>query len=1725
MAHEPASPSAFLAPEPGAEDVALQVAFDECLSSAHLASGAPVVRWIALENRAAASFEDLELAVGLAGAAVEPWRVSLRRLPGGGTYSSDEVELALDRKTLDDLRAAEQPELWIEVRHRTECLVRESWPLEILAEDEWAGLRSLPETLAAFVRPAASEVASIVSDAAVTTAAVEGYAEPAGLTTWIEALWQACARRGAQLDGREGLASGGTIQDAETLFEGGPASALDLALVFAACLERAHLHPLILVGDEAVLVGAWLVDDTFPTATLDDSARVRRRIERGELCLFDAAGLAAGAECDPQAASARALACLEDPERFVLGVDVAAARASGVRPLDGTEESAWHTESAEPAASDPQVKRIETWKRRLLDLTLRNRFLNFVPNRKTVAIKVAKLEDVYTALSEGEDFTILTRARQMSAGGARAKKDDTDYLAEQLKKKNLRTLLDKKELDRRLLEIYRAARLSVEETGANVLYLALGFLAWQEPTSGDRTLLAPILLLPLTMKRLSAKKGFVIRLADEDPRVNVTLLEKLGSEQGIDVSGLRDVTGEDGSISVAKILASWNKAIAGKRGWEIVDQASLGLFSFTKFLMWRDLEELGDRLRDQPVLRYLIERPSVSFDDQPFPDPTQLDLRGPAELLLPMDADSSQIAAVVAAEEGKSFILEGPPGTGKSQTITNLIAHCLTRGKRVLFVAEKKAALSVVRDRLCSVGLGPFCLELHSSKANKQEVLEQLRETLDVAASQPPDGWNEHAERLQRLRVELNGYVEELHVSRPIGRSLRRMIERQIELEGAPLVPLEIAGIEALTSDDYHEVLERVDRLASAAIAVGDPSDHPLRGILELDWDRELPQKVTAAIESVREALDALDDAHERVARLLGRMDEQAAQVAPASHPELDALGEAARLFRAMPVLDGELLPPESADLRGRIADWIACENEVAEARAQLAQRYQANWLAVDSDGLRGRIQAALSENVLVRPLKLRKLRKELAPYAVDGSFDARAFLAALDELDGLRRQEGDLELLRAGLLEELGPDWHGFAYPHEVADQLAYAERIETVLVAVAGEDVRLQRQLARRWYALATNERGVRSTDGFEADLLGYTIALEGFHQAWNDYITRIRLDVEHVILPDQHGFLARVREHVTGWETNSPELRDWLLWQRARNAAMETWAAPLVDAFEHGAFEAFELPRALERSFNELFLKRMLELEGPLADFHGIEHGRKVQRFRELDAEWIQLTRGLLRAKLGAGVATALREPGCAEEIGLLERELRKKRQIMPIRRFFEKMPNLLPRLKPCVLMSPLAAAQYLEAEGDAFDLVVFDEASQIPIWDAVGAITRGKQVVIVGDSRQLPPTNFFASLEEEDDVDDDDMEELDSLLEECVASRLPSLQLRWHYRSRHESLIAFSNQRYYANRLVTFPSPSAESEELGVRFRFVEGGVQDRGDTSTNRVEAEAIVAEAVSILKRPRKRGAPAPSLGIVTFSLPQQRLVEELLDEARAQQPELDAWFGEDNAEPVFVKNLESVQGDERDVILLGVGFGPDAKGRLSMNFGPLCREGGERRLNVAVTRARRRLLLFSSLRAADIDLARTRATGAKHLKAFLDFAERGGRALAPTLFRPGPAPETALEDELYRRLSERGHTVDRHVGCSEFRIDLAIRHPEHPQRYALGIECDGEGYRAAATARDRDRLRQSVLDELGWRLHRVWALDWWMQDEREVERIEAALQAALDAEQGIPRVRIERAA
>ncbi|MEK7391108.1 MAG: DUF3320 domain-containing protein, partial [Fibrobacterota bacterium] len=530
-----------------------------------------------------------------------------------------------------------------------------------------------------------------------------------------------------------------------------------------------------------------------------------------------------------------------------------------------------------------------------------------------------------------------------------------------------------------------------------------------------------------------------------------------------------------------------------------------------------------------------------------------------------------------------------------------------------------------------------------------------------------------------------------------------------------------------------------------------------------------------------------------------------------------------------------------------------------------------------------------------------------------------------------------------------------------------------------------------------------------------------------------------------------------------------------------------------------------KVFDANYSRWWLHSVVDQDDAIRKFVSAEHERRIEDFRQLDEHFTQLTSNLVRARLCAKIPTP-EEVGRDAEWGILRREINKKKKHMPLREMMTSIPNAMAKLSPCLLMSPLSIAQYLSADASNFDVVVFDEASQIPVWDAVGAMARGRQIVMVGDPKQLPPTNFFDRAES--DLDDEDVEgDLESILDECMGANLPTLNINWHYRSRSESLIAFSNHRYYGGDLVTFPSPV--TPDKAVTLHLVQG-VYEKGGARTNKPEAKALVTDLVARLKSKEFRNS-RKTIGVVTFNSEQQRLIENLLDEERRRDPSIEPYFDDVELEPVFVKNIESVQGDERDIMYFSITYGPDLTGAVSMNFGPMNRDGGERRLNVAITRARYELRIFSTLRPEQMDLSRTQANGVRDLKHFLEFAQRGSQALAETSAPTGRDFDSPFEASVAQALSLKGWKVHTQIGISSFRIDLAVVHPDAPGLYLAGVECDGATYHSSATARDRDKLREQVLRGLGWEILRIWSTDWWINRAGTLESIHTRLTDLLE--------------
>ena len=1135
------------------------------------------------------------------------------------------------------------------------------------------------------------------------------------------------------------------------------------------------------------------------------------------------------------------------------------------------------------------------------------------------------------------------------------------------------------------------------------------------------------------------------------------------------------------------------------------DDTALSFFSFSKFLMYRDLDpqRLGLTEADgpaHPLLGQLLG--DAGFASPPpvvGPDQSLDAVIGPREMIHVVPADTSQSIAVEAVRQGRSLVIQGPPGTGKSQTIANLIAAAVHAGKKVLFVAEKMAALEVVQRRLANVGLGEMCLELHSHKATKRRVLEDLQQTL--ALGEPVvDASPAYFERLTQARETLNQHARQLH--EPVdasGLSPYRAVGRLIELHAAGVAPpsfaLESAGWSEAQTQSARQAL--ADLLTQRHALGSEPEQTPWRGA---GVDALLPMDLQRLVEQLPAASATLGNARQEVAELADRLG-----VDDRPTPALGrSMAHRARRLADAPDLDPSAIThpvwdQQRASVSGAVEQGLAW----AAVRRQLAGQVVA--AAYDTDLTQARLEIATHGRSWLGWLSsaYRRAKRQLASL-LSGALprDTDAQLRLIDQLTEARQARAALQRDQAIGRYAFGHHWRGEDSDWDLLGKIhgwdrrnhEHGDAAELRRLAAAVPDRAALRPLAEAAEsAVASGER------------------------AWEAAARPVKLDLREAFGVDTLDELplGEAGRRLQQWTEQPDGLARWINYRRAREAAREAGLSPWVDALESDQLDAEAAEPAFEFAYHEALLRHALAQRPELARFTGESHEATLQRFRQLDNQRLALARQEVAAAHHAGLPR-----GNVGQVGVLRREFQKKRRHLPLRVLLREAGQGVQAIKPVFMMSPMSVAQYLETPaggagesgggaggggGVRFDLLLIDEASQVRPVDALGAVARCRQLVVVGDDKQLPPTRFFDSImanDEDAPLDTDlDTGDLESILGLCAAQNMPATMLDWHYRSVHPSLIAVSNREFYDAQLHVIPSPRRDPEDLGLRFHHVTEGHFERGGSATHPVEARRI-AEAVLAFAR----DSPHRSLGVGAFSVGQRDAILDELETLRRQNPEQETFFADDREEPFFVKNLENIQGDERDVIFISVGYGPDAQGRMSMNFGPLSNEGGERRLNVLITRAKRRLEVFSSITADDIDLSRVSKRGPEAFRTFLRYAQTGRFDSAD---RDAAEPVTAFERQVIAALREAGYDPVAHVGDRGFSVDLAVPDPDQPGRYLLGILTDGPAYGRCRSARERDASREQILKMRGWSIHRLWQLDWFNRPQQQRQQIVAALEAA----------------
>ena len=1236
--------------------------------------------------------------------------------------------------------------------------------------------------------------------------------------------------------------------------------------------------------------------------------------------------------------------------------------------------------------------------------------------------------------------------------------------------------------------IAKKAKEMQDETGINVAYLAFGFIRWNEKEGSEVFYRAPLLLVHVNLITGSVVDPIKIEVSDDDVVVNPTFAYFLQAEYGLTLPAFED---DDTLSSYYEKVASSVK----KLGWEILNECKLGIFSFLKINMYEDLKNNAQQILENDNVRMLLGEsvsstlPSVG---------TETTVQNPLiDLHTVVDADSSQIEAIEMAKSGKSFVLQGPPGTGKSQTITNIIAECLHDGKKVLFVSEKQAALNVVYDKLKKAGLEDFCLELHSHKANKKAVIEELNRTLETPKSAVSSSAQEEIRQKQAAQKKLDTYAVALHEKRdPIGKSLYQLFELYSAERDYPDLKIVIRNIQIKGQDYFLKAVRLLEQYAEYTASVGRDYrqnawygftnlqiTYEARNYLKADLEalaqgyRQL-KSTTATIQAKYETPELNYSETQRWQSLL--MFFADSDVVTPSLLSLESFNYSLPYLSKMKELSQIIVPIKNYVLDGFRPEIIS-EINGKDYYTKLTGQFSSGFTRMFSGEYKN-----LIANIQLYANDGRKVKYQ---QAVDLTLNLMKIQSATEEY---RAYEAAIPGCLGACYKGPETDWAHVMSTIDVL-QSFYANAMPFGVFSKMNTDVFVAGQNSFREDAVTLNEQLLAIAE--VKNRISRQFIPEVFDFEKNSYDSCIR----------------KVEECLADFD----KLGNWVSFTDLLQQIQAADIQDFVDMLIEKQIEPQQMTGAYRRAFYKHWIEYILFSVPELASFTRIKQDQAVLDFAAKDTLQYEISKIQIKSELSQARPNLDIVAG-GSTVAILRREGQKRRKQMPIRKLLSETGSLVQIIKPCFLMSPLSVSTFLDPEKIRFDTIVFDEASQIFPQDAIGAIYRGKQLIVVGDSRQMPPSNFFNSSVDIDDDDEEvgDINDFDSILDIC-SSVFTTERLAWHYRSHYEQLIAFSNFNFYNNNLVTFPSSSTDHKGIGVDFYHVDG-VFDR-KSKTNRVEAEFIVDLIYQNIQ-----DHPNRSLGVVAFSVAQQNMIDKLLSKRREADPSFEWFFKSDCAEPFFIKNLETVQGDERDTIIFSVAYAKDSQGRFIQNFGPLNRVGGERRLNVAVTRAKDNVQLVASIHYTDINLSNTGSEGVRLLRAYLDYAQNGEQALERTITASDQDQfDSYFEQEVCDFLRDNGYTVDTQVGCSGYRIDLGLRNPDS-SNYLLAIECDGATYHSSRNARDRDSLRQRVLENMGWKFYRIWSTDWYKNPSVEKERL---LKAAKDAvmKAGEPKAKNEK--
>lgn len=1663
-----------------------------------------IIHSVTVTNNSETNYGELKVKISFDPEFADTIVEHILHLPAHKSWQKQDIQLSANSSFLCNLTEKITAKTIVQVLHNEEVIAENKQELDVLDYSQYWGNSFMSQYLAAFITPRHIALDPIIKRASELLARWTGSSSlsaysfdvPNRPKMIVGAIYEAIAEQNITYCYPTTTLTehGQKIRTCEELLSdkrGKRGCCLDMAILMCSCLEAVGMHPLLIMQDDHAFAGCWLVQDMFVDSVNDDPSLITKRSAEGinEIILIETTAANEGSRTPFDQAVTIANDKIKDIEKFSFILDVARARLMGIQPIPQRIYNGHEYEVVNPnpkrgphpspedvgktfifKKDNGEVGRFDLWERRLLDLSARNNLLNTRFTRNTLRIMVPSLAEITQLLLKNREILILDRPEDWKTPidsqdlGERISDNDAiiELLRKELTNDKLRSYQDSKTLSKSLTGLYRSARISIEECGANTLFLALGFLKWFEQGKSTPHF-APIVLYPIRLERKLANKGYYMVSRGEDAVLNETLFELLRQNYGIEIPDVTMAIQDERGVDIRYILAAVRKAVMEQDRWDVIEESTISIFDFNRFVIWNDLRTNRQSISAHPLINSLVEgKLNTSLINNNSVDIQNITSK---DIVLPISADSSQFAAICEAASGKSFILHGPPGTGKSQTITNIISNALFRGKRVLFVAEKMAALEVVQRRLEAIGIAPFCMELHSNKTKKSVVMEQLKRAVEKTSQRGNDTFAKEAAHIDSLESELNAHIERLHRPNPCGLSIYDCFVRYSEIEAPAnsIFRIDEEYIESLTPESLREHIELIESYESVATVVAEYNDL-LREIDMLEYSPNVRANIEEIITDILNEIESVQTLSGAMASLFGLPAKNL------SKEQYAALVEVAEFILEEECPVG-LIASLNNNLITALRTLVRLQESIDIEKDALLTRYNRDILELDYTTLRRRWIEVSRKWFLARYFDQRAIITTLSSYTLNGvRIDEQEVSSLLNKLDTIHRRQDEFDKAFDNIDRSIGMKGIDIARINGYCDKLINIQPAVATLQQTSEPILeKIATLLSIGWPTF--KERNGKLLSNY---VIGYT-----------DFIAKVSKleELTAVSLTHNKHWLDDISHILMRWSANICNLRSKVAYNIVRKQVCDAGMNFVIKLFEGKNIPPYDISKAYHKSLYKHCANYYLSQDKELSLFQSILFEDKIKRFRRLCKEFEYTTRRELITQMMTIQPLIHAEASQGSDMNYLHKCIRNGCRGVSIRKLFDTVPDLISKVCPAMLMSPLSVSQYLGANWPQFDLVIFDEASQMPTCEAVAAISRGKSVVIVGDEQQLPPTSFFMADNFCEQYSEN--EDLESILEDCLALSMPQKHLLWHYRSKHESLITFSNYHFYGNTLLTFPSNDDMTTK--VSFEYVEG-VYERGAGRNNRAEAEAVVMDIKRRLSDPR---TVSQSIGIVTFNVNQQSLIEDLLNDMLRKNPALEA-IAVQMHEPIFIKNLENVQGDERDVIIFSMGHGRDKFGKVAMTFGPLNREGGERRLNVAVSRARHEMKVFSSLKADDIDLYRSNATGVKYLKSFLEYAERGNVGPMHIEYNLTEKSKDAFVESVATALKAKGYAVNTNIGSSKYRIDIGIIDPANPDHYLLGVLCDSYNYVASRSARDRDVTAPAILTDLGWRIYNIWSVEWW---------------------------------